>query len=100
MAGRDRNKIFDDLVKGQGKGQKLRRKLSANKERNWLLALTLHSFEKLEANGPLTDIERTIVEAFRQHGYADEELKEHGRFFHIMPAQAKRDLFPTKFAAF
>ena len=100
MAARQHNKIFDDLVKGQGKGQKLRRKLVANKERNWLLALTLHSFEKLDANASLTDIERTIVDACRQNGLGDVELKEHGRFFRTMPAQAKRDFFPTKFAAF
>ncbi len=96
---RKRQQILDEVVKGQGKSAKLRRKLVKNKERNWFLALTLNSFAKAEEGTPLTDLESVIVEAFRKGGL-EEDLKEHGRLYKQLPEQARRDFFPGKFAGF
>lgn len=85
-------------MKGQGREAKVRRKLIANKERNWLLGLTLTSFAKLDANASLTDLERSIVEAFRRHEFTDEDLKQHGRLYQQLPDQTRRDILPGKFA--
>ena len=46
---------------GQGRGDAA--ELAANRPRNWLLALTLHSFAKFANDGRLTDLERSIVTA-------------------------------------
>jgi hypothetical protein len=98
MPARDAKKIMDEIVKGHGKEAKFRRKLANNKNRNWLLALTLHSFAKLDENAPLSDVETTIVEAFRKNGWQDIELKTQGRLFREMPSNVKGELFPSKFA--
>lgn len=98
MPARAPEKILESLVQGQGKEAKLRRKLTANRERNWLLAVYLQAFAKLNDNAPLTDLEKEIVDAFRQHGFSDPELKQQGRLYRQMPAQLRNDLFPGKFA--
>ena len=99
MAGRQQERILDDIVKGQGKSGQLGKKLRANKARNWLLSLTLNSLAKLDENAPLSDIEETIVNAFRKSpAYTEEELKELGRTYKSMPGQARNDIFPGKFA--
>ena len=100
MPARAPEKILEDLVKGQGKEAKLRRKLTANRERNWFLALYLNSCGKLATNTSLTDLDEIIVNAFHQHGFTDEELKLHGRLYQQIPEQTRRDLFPGKFATF
>jgi hypothetical protein len=98
MPARAPEKILEGLVKDQGKEAKFRRKLTANRERNWLLGLTLHSFAKLNDNGSLTDLEKGIVDAFRQNGFSDAELKQQGRLYREMPTQLRNELFPGKFA--
>jgi hypothetical protein len=99
MAGRPQKQILDEIVKEQGKSGQLGKKLKANKARNWLLSLTLNSFAKLDENEPRSDIEETIVNAFRNSpAYTEEELKELGRTYKSIPGQARKDLFPGKFA--
>jgi hypothetical protein len=98
MPAQNPTKILEGIVQGRGREAKVRRKLVANKERNWLLGLTLNSFAKLDANASLTDLDQSIVHAFRQHQFTDEELKEHGRLYQQLPEQTRRDLFPGKFA--
>lgn len=98
MAAREPAKILAGIVKGQGREAKLGRKLAANKEQNWLLALTLHSLAKLDSNAPLTDLEQSIVRAFREHGFSDDELKQQGKLYRELPDEARREIFPGKFA--
>lgn len=98
MPARTPQGFLDDLVRQQGKGRKMRRKLVVNKQRNWLLGIALNAFSSLSANEALTDIEQIIVEAFKENGFNDEELKERGRLFLEMPESVKRDIFPGKFA--
>src|SRR5437667_5891775 len=43
MVARPPERIADDIVQKKGRGASVRRKLAANKERNWLLALTLNT---------------------------------------------------------
>jgi len=76
----------------------LSRKLSANKERNWLLALTLNSFNKLAANVKLSDLDQLIVDAFRTNGFRDEELKQQGLVYQELSKQARTEMFPDRFA--
>lgn len=98
MQARSPEKILESLEKKQGKEANMRRKLVANKDRNWLLALILNSFDKLDANATLTDLDKTFVDAFRQNGFKDEELKQQGRIYRKMSAQLRSDIFPSKLA--
>jgi hypothetical protein len=91
-------RILAGIVKAEGRGAKQRRKLAANRERNWLLALTLRSFARVAAGQPLSDLEATIVDAFRANGYSDRELAQQGRLYEQLPADVRRDLFPARFA--
>jgi hypothetical protein len=98
MPARKPEKILEDLEKSQGKGAKLRRKLTANNKRNWLLALTLHSFAKLNENAPLSDLEQSLVDAFLRHGFSSADLKQQGQLHRKISAQLRNDMFPEKFA--
>jgi hypothetical protein len=98
MSARTPEKILESLVKNQGKESKLRRKLAANTERNWYLALMLNSFARLDEGKPLTDLDKIFVEAFRKNGFKDEELKQQGRIYRNAPAQLRGEIFPGKFA--
>jgi len=97
---REKGKILDEIVNGKGKQAKFRRKFAKNKERNWLLALTLNSFAKVDEGESLSDVENAIVEAAREKGLGEDEIKEHGRLYKQLPEQARRDFFPGKFAQF
>ena len=98
MLARSPEKILEFLASGQGKEEKLRRKLVANTERNWLLGLILNSFAKLDEEKPMTDLDQIIIDAFRENGFKDEELKQQGRLYRKMPAQLRSEIFPGKFA--
>ena len=78
---------------------KLRRKLAINKERNWLLAITMNSFAKLSSRSGLTDLERIIVDAYRKQGFKDDELREWGKSWdEEVPREVRRGILPAKFA--
>lgn len=96
--GRDQGKILSDLVGGQGKGAKFQRKLKANKERNWLLAVTLNAFSKFDAGASLSDLETVIIDAFRRNGVGDAEMRNHGALYDRLSPQDKNAFFPGKFA--
>src|SRR5262245_33758055 len=98
VARRQPEVILQGLVKGQGKEAKLRRKLEAGKERNWLLALTVNAFEKLADGAPLTDLDTGLLDGYRRNGYSDDQLKSQGRLFKQLPAETRRAIFPGKFA--
>jgi len=72
--------------------------LAANKERNWLLALTLNSFAKFADDAQLTDLERSIVTAFRKNGFSDEEIRQQGGIGKRIPKQVRDEIFSGKFA--
>src|SRR2546421_11097610 len=101
MAARTPDKIFDSIVTKQGKGAKVYRKLAVNKERNWLLALTLNTFAKLgqtTQDVPLTDVEQLIVDAYRKQGFSDAALIQHGRFYEQLSSSTRATFFPGTFA--
>lgn len=98
MSARKPEQILAAIIDRKGKGAKVRRKLTTNKERNWLLAVVLHSCAKFAANTPLTDLEQTVVQAFRTNGFSDETLKMHGRLYQTMPQTVRNEIFPTRFA--
>jgi len=79
-------------------GAKLQRRLIANKEHNWLLALMLHSCAKLAANVPMTDLEEIVINSFRRNGFSDEELKQQGRLYEEIPEQTRRAILPEELA--
>jgi hypothetical protein len=97
---RDKGKILDEIVHGNGKQGKFRQKFTKNKERNWLLALTLNSFAKVDEGESLSDVEKAIVDAARGKGLGEDEIKEHGRLYKQLPEQARKDFFPGRFAQF
>ena len=45
--------IFADFLANKGRAGRLRRKLAANQHRNWMLALTLHSFARFAQRAKL-----------------------------------------------
>jgi len=61
MPARKPDDILDGIVKQKGKDAKFRRKLAANKGRNWLLGITLNSFAQLDEGAPLTDLDNALV---------------------------------------
>lgn len=98
MAARPPERILETIIKKEGKGATIHRKFAVNKERNWLLALTLNCFAKLASNNQLTDLEQSIVTAFQNNGFTDNELKKHGQLYEKMPDNIRKDFFPGKFA--
>jgi hypothetical protein len=101
MAIRPPERVLDDIVAGKGRGGPIRRKLVANRERNWLLALTLNSFAKFEEGSRvarLTDLEQSIVTAFRGQAFSDDEIKQQGALAKRLPKQFRDEIFPGKFA--
>lgn len=98
---RDSKLFLDGLAKGvakdQSRGVKLRRYLIANKEHNWLLAIMLNSCAKVSANASLTDLEKIVIDAFRNNGFSDEEIEEQGRLYQEISEQTRREIFPEKF---
>jgi hypothetical protein len=98
MAGRPPERILNDILQKKGRGAPVRRKLVVNKQRNWLLALMLNSFAKFADNGDLTDLEESIVTAFRKNGFSDEEIKQQGSMNDRIPQQVRDEIFPRKFA--
>ncbi|WP_328475917.1 hypothetical protein OHA21_20575 [Actinoplanes sp. NBC_00393] len=98
MAPRKPDVILDGVLQRKGKGATMRRQLAANKPRNWMLALTLHSFAKFAANGQLTDLERSIVSAYQKNGFSDAEIKEHGKVGERLTDPVRKELFPERYA--
>jgi len=97
MTGRPMNRIFEEITEQRGKQGKLGRKLRMNRERNWLLALTLNSYAKADAGLPLNDLDSIITTAFDTSGLGD-TLREHGRFYASMSTGTRKELFPGTFA--
>ncbi|MFE6922908.1 hypothetical protein ACFVAV_17905 [Nocardia sp. NPDC057663] len=98
MTTRPAERILDEIVNDKGKGAKLRRKLVAGQEKNWLLALMLNSFAKYDKGLQLTDLEQSLVAEFRANGFSDAEIKQQGRLSLKIPRQLRAELFPEKFA--
>ena len=89
--------LAKEVAKDQSRGVKLRRYLIANKEHNWLLAIMLNSCAKVSANAPMTDLEKIVIDAFRNNGLTDDEIKENGRLYQQISEQTRREIFPEKF---
>ncbi|MGV9869300.1 hypothetical protein [Rhodococcus koreensis] len=98
MATRPPERILDEIVQGKGKGAKLRRTLAAGRDNNWLLALTLNSFAKYDKGVELTDLEQSLVTAFRKNGFSDADIKQQGNLSLKLPRQVRVELFPETFA--
>ncbi|NUU24806.1 MAG: hypothetical protein HOV68_25370 [Streptomycetaceae bacterium] len=98
MTARQPEEILRDIVQKQGRGAVVRRKMTLNKEANWLLALTLHTFAKVADGAKLTDLETTIAKAFRDNGFGDDDMRRHAELERAMPAQMRNEIFPRRFA--
>jgi hypothetical protein len=90
--------LLEAIIEGRGRGAKIRRTLIANRESNWLLALTLNAFTKAAINSQMTDLETLIVQGYRERGLSNDYLAAHGRLFQQLPDQQKNDFFPGRFA--
>ena len=98
MTTRTQEQILADLLANTGRAAKLRRKLAANKSRNWLLALMLHSFGRFAEHSELSDLEAGIIKAFKQNGYSDTDLINEGKLALKLPSAVRAELFPPEFA--
>jgi hypothetical protein len=98
MVARPPERILDDIIQNKGRGSSVHRKLAANKQRNWLLALTLNSFAKFAENVQLTDLEQSIIAAFQKDGFSDQEIRQQGGIGKRIPQQMRDEIFPGKFA--
>ncbi|WP_206313335.1 hypothetical protein [Streptomyces coryli] len=72
--------------------------MARNKDRNWLLAVILHSCAKHAEGAKLSDLEQSIVTAFRKNGFTDAQIKSHGQVDQRIPQDLRNELFPAKFA--
>ena len=59
--------------------------MEVGQARNWLLALTVNAFEKLADGARLTDLDTGLLNAYRENGYNDDEIKAQGRLFKQLP---------------
>lgn len=98
MSTRASERVLDDILSGRGRGAIIQRKLAANRDRNWLLALTLHSFAKSTAGAELTELESGIVAAYRQNGFDEEGIATQARLWQAIPDAARDEFFPAKYA--
>ncbi|WP_017622373.1 hypothetical protein [Nocardiopsis chromatogenes] len=98
MVARTPERIVQDMSERRGRGAKLRAKLEKNRDRNWLLALTTHSFGKFAEKQRLSDLEKTLVSAFLDNGYTEEELRTLGEASELMPQNVRQDVYPGRFA--
>lgn len=96
---RPSDRILSDLAGDTGRGHILHQKLTANRERNWLLALTLHACSKLRVGLALSACERVIIDALRESGLGRARLEEHGRLYTEMNRAVREAFFPQRFAA-
>ncbi|WUJ70024.1 hypothetical protein OG809_33625 [Kribbella soli] len=98
MPVRQANLILDDIVQSRGRGAPIHRKLALNRERNWLLGLTLNSFTRFSDNEKLTGLERSIVDAFKKNGFSNAEIKQFGATAKRMPQAVRDEFFPDRFS--
>ncbi len=91
------DRILSDLAADTGRGHILHQKLAANRERNWLLALTLHGCEKLRIGAPLSQAEEVIVDALMASGLGEAKLKDQGRLYAEMDRDVRETFFPGMF---
>ncbi|WP_326728855.1 hypothetical protein [Streptomyces phaeochromogenes] len=74
------------------------RKFTANPDRNWLLAVVLHSCAKFADGAQLTNLEQSVVTAFRKSGLTDDDIKKHGDADKRLPQQMRSGMFTSRFA--
>ena len=99
MARRTPDQVLESYIKrATPKERKLRAKMAANKNRNWLLAVMLNGFARHAAGQKLTDVEQGFVDAFRERGFSDERLATFGAAYKRLPVAARQEIFPGKFA--
>ncbi len=70
MNHRPMSRILDEVSHERGKQAKLGRKLRANRDRNWLLALTLNTFAKAADDLPPTTWTRSSSLRSRPRAWA------------------------------
>jgi hypothetical protein len=99
MAARPQEQILADFLAGTGRAGRLRRNLAANQHRNWLLAIVLHSFRRFAEKAELTDLEASVIKAFRDNGFDDAELTRKGRLAARLDDTVRAELFGSGFAA-
>jgi hypothetical protein len=98
MSAPTQEQILADFLANTGRAGRLRRKLAANQHRNWLLALTLHSFARFAQQAQLSDLEASIIKGFRQNGYDDAELIRQGQFALKLNDALRGELFEPEYA--
>jgi hypothetical protein len=96
MTERSADRTLAEIANPQGPHGKLGRKLRVNRDRNWLLALTLNTFAKAADGVPPNDLDALILGAFEAQGLTA-DLLEHGRRYTAMPKTLRRELFPGSF---
>lgn len=85
---------WDQIVTRQGRGAYTRRKLVANRHRNWLIALAAHACAKAKASARLSDLEEHLVQTLQK---ASSKIDLIGGFAHIQsttPPEVKIEIFP------
>lgn len=98
MARNTSERVLNEMVQGTGRGSILKNRLVANRDRNWFLALTLHAFAKKQSGGDLSDLESTIISAYSDNGFTEEDIAAQADLWHALPDEEKSALFPEKYA--
>lgn len=98
MTPRSPRSVLSDIVERRGRGEQAHDKLVVNRDRNWLLGLTLHSFAKAADGKPLSDVEEHIVSTYRHNGFTDDEISEQAQLWRELSDDARAKMFPERFA--
>jgi hypothetical protein len=97
VSGQLRTSRWDEAIRGEGRGLRLRRKLEAGKERNWLLALTAVACAKAEQRKPLTDLDQHLVNAMRK-AHGDDLVRAFAHVHKSTPVGIRSRFFTDRFA--
>jgi DNA-binding transcriptional MerR regulator len=57
----------------------------------------LNSCNKLSAKVSLTDLEKVVIDALRNNGFSDDDIKQYSRLYPDIPELTRREMFPNKF---
>jgi hypothetical protein len=88
---------WDQIVKQQDRGAYTRRKLVANRHRNWLVALAAHACAKAQGRARLSDLEEHLVQTLREASHKTNLVAAFAHLQSATPPNMKSEIFPTGF---
>lgn len=89
---------WSTVVQGTGTGARVKRKLTANQWRNWLLGLACHACRKSLQGAPLSDLESKIVRTLGTATRGEYLIKCLAHVYTATPLEMRKQMFSPKFS--